>query len=99
VRALPPDEPNLRVQTSLEAAARGDIKLPAMSGRQDNIKIYKSLPLASGRDSSNEVKYTELSIAKALGWTVKHRGNGEQPNTACRVAFDALLAIDGKRSF
>ena len=86
------------VRTCLEAAARGDIKLPPISNRGGNVKTYKPLTISADFAEINVLKYTEISVAECIGWTTKNK-NGREPNVECRVAFDALLAIDGKRSF
>jgi hypothetical protein len=84
----------------LRVAARGDIKLPAIppKTKPECLKTYKALPSSGARPDDNLLTYTDISVAECIGWTTKNK-NGREPNVACRVAFDALLAIDGKRSF
>ena len=77
------------VQQTILAAANGEITLPSMGRKIPDSKkrMFES--------SDSNMGYTALQIAKFLGWTSRDNNNkGVVPDTACKVAFMVLDAIE-----
>jgi hypothetical protein len=77
------------VRATLDAAARGEITLPAVPANtpKENVRELSPGPVI--------VRYTKASVAQFLGWAKKaNDGRTLQPNAACEFAFKALDLIE-----
>jgi ParB-like chromosome segregation protein Spo0J len=77
------------VRATIEAAARGEITLPAVGDRDPGDGQAWREVSVDGR----KVRYRAIQIAKYLAWTSKANKGCLQPNDKCAVAFLLLDAL------